>query len=158
MSFWKLFGGKESPRPTKGGGNAHISEKAPSPQPSTTSDPQPGPASEFAMCAARGSAWSRLPIRSIPQVITELNAAMERLNIPSDAFYDLYNNSLLGVCVECNEYCAGKAFLRMPLFAAAGDRLSFTGNSGGFERMMQGTCLNYSCTSTEFDLFLVSRP
>jgi hypothetical protein len=111
------------------------------------------PAADFASCAAKGPAWSRLSISRIPQVITELNAEMKRLNITSDAFYDLYNNSLLGVCPKCNEYCAGKAFLRMPLFAAVGDRLSFIGHSGGFERMLEGTCLNYSCASREFDLF-----
>lgn len=110
-------------------------------------------ASDFAKYAAKGPAWSRLPIRQIPQIIAELNAQLDCLNIPPEALHDLYNNSLLGVCPRCNEYCAGKAFLRMPLLAAVGDKLSFTGNSGGFERMLEGTCLNYSCTSVEFDLF-----
>jgi hypothetical protein len=108
---------------------------------------------EFAVCAAEGPAWCRLAIVAIPNVITALNEEMQRLKIQAGALDDLYNNSLLGVCVNCNEYCTGKAFIRMPLLGAAGDGVLFTGNSGGFERMLQGKCLNYSCESTAFDLF-----
>ena len=107
----------------------------------------------FTKTAATGSAWSRLSIKNIPAVIAGLNLEMEQLKIPSENLHDLYNNTLLGVCPRCNEYCAGKALLRMPLLAAADGGVMFTGNSGGFERMLQGTCLNYSCSSTEFDLF-----
>jgi hypothetical protein len=34
-----------------------------------------------------------------------------------------------------------------------GGNTIFTGNSGGFERMLEGRCLNYSCSSTEHELF-----
>jgi hypothetical protein len=60
---------------------------------------------------------------------------------------------LIGVCPKCDERCAGKALAQMPMFAAVGSRVVFTGDSGGFERMLRGQCLNYSCSSTEFDLF-----
>jgi len=109
-------------------------------------------AENFAKHAAIGPAWSRLSIRDIPGVITELNNQMKQLCVPSDAIFDLYNNSLLGVCPMCNQYCAGKALANMPLLTAAAN-LTFTGDSGGFERMVKGFCLNYECYSTEFDLF-----
>jgi len=147
MSFWKKLFGSSSSKPTA----SHPASTSQFTAVSQTSLQIPG--SEFAKRAANGPAWSRLPIMSIPPIITELNAQMERLNVPSDAFHDFYNNSLLGVCPKCNEYCAGKAFLRMPMLASGGGRVLFTGNSGGFERMLQGTCLNHSCSSTEFDLF-----
>lgn len=129
------------------------SSSRPTPPSSQMQRPLQVRASDFAKCAAQGPAWSRLPIKSIPQVIAELGAEMKSLHVPSDAFYDLYNNSLLGVCPKCNQHCAGKAFGMMPLLSASKGTVMFTGNSGGFERMLQGTCLNYSCTSTEFDLF-----
>lgn len=97
--------------------------------------------------------WTRVAINILPIIVTELNVRLKGLKVSPDDLHDLFNDSLLGVCPECNEYCAGKAFLDLPLFAAAAGGVRFTGDSGGFERMLQGTCLNYSCASTEFDLF-----
>jgi hypothetical protein len=168
--FKKLFAGKPASTGTESLRSVNQEQKpvsgteTPTAQTSNT-HPQPPqavslterslqvPASEFAKCAATGPAWSRLSIRNIPQVITELHAEMDHFNIPAADVFDFFNNSLLGVCPECNEYCAGKAFLNMPLMAEIGNNVMFTGNSGGFERMLQGRCLNYSCSSMEFDLF-----
>jgi len=107
---------------------------------------------DFAGRAAIGSAWMRLPILGIPTVIAELNKQMEGLGLPSEAMQDLYNNSLLAVCPQCNQYCAGKAFLSV-VWLVGPSKVTFTGDSGGFERMLEGRCLNYNCLSTEFDLF-----
>lgn len=147
----------QEPKPTSGtaADKTPVAQSCPQTVPivGTNQNTLQVPASEFAKCASIGPACSRLQISDIPQVITQLNAQLERLNISPDAFDDFYGNSLLGVCPICNEYCAGRGLCRMPLLAAAGDNVRFTGNSGGFERMMQGKCLTYSCSSTEFDLF-----
>ena len=136
----------QEPKPTSGtaADKTPVAQSCPQTVPivGTNQNTLQVPASEFAKCASIGPACSRLQISDIPQVITQLNAQLERLNISPDAFDDFYGNSLLGVCPICNEYCAGRGLCRMPLLAAAGDNVRFTGNSGGFERMMQGKCLD----------------
>lgn len=106
---------------------------------------------EFANKAVRGAARWRTSIRGIPFAVKLLERNLLAAGVPRDAFYDLFNNSLLSVCPRCNEYCAGRALVMMDMLAAS--NVSFTGNSGGFERMIGGRCLNYSCDSTEHDLF-----
>jgi hypothetical protein len=84
-------------------------------------------------------------------VVTALNKQLLESGVPSKELYDLFNNSLLSVCPVCNQFCSGKALLSMEWMG--GTNVVFTGNSGGFERMLEGRCLNYSCDSTEHELF-----
>lgn len=106
---------------------------------------------EFAENALNGSVRWRISIRQISSVVTALNKKLQEAGVPSNTLYDLCNNSLLSVCPICNECCAGKALLMMNTMRGANSL--FTGNSGGFERMLAGRCLNYSCNSTEHELF-----
>jgi ankyrin repeat protein len=106
---------------------------------------------EFAGHAITGPVRWRFSIRQIPSVVTALNKQLQEAGVPSKELYDLFNNSLLSVCPVCNQFCSGKALLSMEWMG--GTNVFFTGNSGGFERMLEGRCLNYSCDSTEHELF-----
>jgi hypothetical protein len=105
----------------------------------------------FPKRALLGPASCNSWIRRIPDVLKGLNSRLNQIGVPEEKLPELYNTSLIGVCPRCNQYCAGKALLRMEMFLGA--NALFTGDSGGFERMLRGFCLNYSCSSTDFDLF-----
>lgn len=106
---------------------------------------------DFAEKAINGSVKWRINISQIPKVVSAINKKLQESGIPSNEIYDLFNNSLLSVCPVCNNYCAGKALLSLEWMV--GSNTLFTGNSGGFERILEGRCLNYSCNSTEHELF-----
>lgn len=110
-----------------------------------------GSPDEFTDAALAGSARWRLPIKNIPSAVTALTKKLQESGVPSNALHDLVNNGLLSVCPVCNEYCAGKALLSMEWMT--GTNTLFTGKSGGFERMLEGRCLNYACNSTEHELY-----
>ena len=105
----------------------------------------------FAEHATTGPARCRVSINEIPGVVNDLNTRLQKLGIKPDELRDLHYNTLLSVCPKCNEYCAGPALLMMDMMKNA--NTMFTGNSGGFERMLEGLCFNYSCSSTEHELF-----
>jgi len=104
----------------------------------------------FAAIAATGPAKCRVSILEIPQTVNELLSKFQHLGSGFE-LVDFYNNSLLGVCPKCNEYCAAKALTMMDFYRNS--NTMFKGNSGGFERLLEGKCLTYSCSSTEYDLF-----
>lgn len=108
----------------------------------------------FAVNASAGPVRCRISISQIPTVVDALNRMLTGAGVPSPAIADVHKLSLLSVCPACGDWCSGAALARMPMYASAGaDHVSFVGNSGGFERMLAGQCLNYSCCCNEHELF-----
>jgi len=126
-----------------------FSEK-PGTQPLSSHNPCLVEPSQFATVAETGPAKCRVSILQIPRIMKELLPKFQHLGSGTE-LVDFYGNSLIGVCPKCNEYCAAKALTMMDFYMNA--NTMFTGNSGGFERFLEGKCLTYSCSSTEYDLF-----
>lgn len=108
--------------------------------------------SEFVARAVTGPARCTVPISEAGQVAASLAKALGDAGISSSSIIELLPYGLLGVCPRCNQYCAGQGLLMLSTFSMMRN-VTFTGNSGGAERMMEGKCLNYSCENTTFDLF-----
>jgi hypothetical protein len=130
--FKKLFSGKPSPQQLSGHKPCLVEP------------------SQFATAAETGPAKCKVSILQIPQIMNELLPKFQHLGSGTE-LADFYSNSLIGVCPKCNEYCAAKALTMMDFYMNA--NTMFTGNSGGFERFLEGKCLTYSCNSSEYDLF-----
>ena len=107
---------------------------------------------DFPDQAATGPTHCNAPIQLIESIVMRLVNKLKDNGVSIDAMHDLLNNSLIAVCPKCNEYCAGKALLMLPMLSGVSNML-FTGNSGGFERILDGKCLNYLCYSTQYELF-----
>jgi hypothetical protein len=127
-----------------------IFEKKTTTKPISTSRPYLVEPSQFAATAETGPAKCKVSILQIPQIMNELLPKFQHLGSGTE-LVDFYSNSLIGVCTKCNEYCAANALTMMDFYMNT--NTMFTGNSGGFERFIEGKCLTYSCSSTEYELF-----
>jgi len=110
-------------------------------------------AEQFAAHAVSGSARWRIPIKQIPTAVMALNDVFQQSGISSGNLMELYNYGLMSVCPSCNGSVPGKALAMWSVMDVMGKKILLTGDSGGFERLIDGRCLNSACGSTEHDLF-----
>jgi hypothetical protein len=111
------------------------------------------PPAEFATRAAVGAAYCSIAISQIPAIAEELRNALMARGVPSSEMTDLFNNSLLGICPKCGQYCAGGLMLSLVMYSAIGaDHIQFmTGRTGGGpkQRLLGGQCGTSSCSNRD---------
>lgn len=106
--------------------------------------------SQFAERAVQGSVVCRINILDIEKLWRDLIDKLQTTGLLSSDAIKLVDDKLLGVCPKCATYTGTLGYVSACMQAAG---VVFMGDSKGVERLREGHCRNYDCSSTEILIF-----
>ena len=109
---------------------------------------------EFVPQAVVGAAYCRIPLTQISNIVEKLSKELMTLGVPSSEMTYLFNNSLIGICPECHQYCPGDQMLSLAMYSAIGaGNITFMTSGdgdGSKQRLLGGQCGTSSCSNRDF--------
>jgi hypothetical protein len=102
--------------------------------------------------AVDGPSTCIIPIWQFNYLYFALTARLKKKGLTNSKIVDLVDEKLLGVCPDCATPSGGQGLSLKATYDRFGG-VMLTGNTGGMEHLMEGTCRNQDCHSKTIIIF-----